>query len=367
MNQSPTHSRVAPRCPLFVELCAGLGAVSIALQGGPKARPPMSRMGNKARLAVPVLDLAGLLPGDGADAYLWCEPDDGVRSLLMAYPQPEVMRAAADVLSGWVGEDPRELWERLKAEGPIRGVDGREVARWVVVANWAYRRGMPESGFNPGVATGDAWNARCDAMSRFVGALGHVAYPPVAVTPDARAVDPAEVARWVQLTGSNRLIPTAFNEEGESAEVRATFGGADFCTLPEVNAAALRASAGVAWPEVMVAHDSREVQPVDLPEETVAYMDPPYQGTTGYAHDFPREEQIEVIARWHRAGARVLVSEAEDFSDALREATGDPWWCVDVTGEQTGQKRTFSKQQREVVMLNREPRRRQTSLFGGAV
>ena len=50
----------------------------------------------------------------------------------------DVLRAAADIIRGWADEDPRALWERLRAEGPIRGCDGGEVARWVSLIGKAY-------------------------------------------------------------------------------------------------------------------------------------------------------------------------------------------------------------------------------------
>ena len=81
--------------PVFIELCAGTAALSLRLQGGPKAKPPVSRMGAKTGYADAILAVLGLYPGQGAESYIWCEPDDGVRGLLMAYPQPEVLRAAA--------------------------------------------------------------------------------------------------------------------------------------------------------------------------------------------------------------------------------------------------------------------------------
>lgn len=44
---------------------------------------------------------------------------------------------------------------------------------------------------------------------------------------------------------------------------------------------------------------------------TTVYIDPPYQGTTGYGHDFERAEVINLALRWAAAGARVAISESE--------------------------------------------------------
>jgi len=64
--------------------------------------------------------------------------------------------------------------------------------------------------------------------------------------------------------------------------------------------------------------------------------------------------------RWSDAGAVVCISEAEPLPL-------DGWHHVDITAERRGQKRTFSKQQREWLTLNREPAvdlNAQRSLFG---
>jgi len=127
-------------CPLFVELCAGTAAVSLRLHGGPKARPPVSRMGSKRGYAQAILNACGLRSGQGAGHYLWCEPDPGVRLLLEAYRDPELAREAAAIIRGWKDEEPRAPWERLRAEGPPRGPGPREVARWVWVEGRSLQR-----------------------------------------------------------------------------------------------------------------------------------------------------------------------------------------------------------------------------------
>jgi hypothetical protein len=122
--------------PLFVELCAGTAALSLRLHRD-GARPPVSRMGAKTGYADVILRVLGLIPGQRADRYLWCEPDPGVRLLLHAYRSAPLAKAAAAIIRGWAAEDPRALWERLRAEGPPRLPDGEvdagEVARWAGV------------------------------------------------------------------------------------------------------------------------------------------------------------------------------------------------------------------------------------------
>ena len=269
-------------CPLFVELCAGTAALSLRLHH-PRARPPVSRMGAKTGYADVILRVLGLRPGQGsADRthYLWAEPDDGVRLLLEAYRDRELSLAAAEIIRSWKDEDPKELWLRLRDEGPVKGpaVDAREVARWAFVrANRA-----PHA---------DVW----------------------------KTVPKAAVACGVE---ANLSIPGLLSRF------------VDAPTLPAT-----------------ITDDARKVEPPQLPAGTVAYMDPPYLGTTGYSHSLGRGAVLELARKWEAAGALVCISEAEPIH-ALVE---DGWFVVEITGERKGQKRTFSKQQREFLTLSRKP------------
>jgi len=112
-----------------------------------------------------------------------------------------------------------------------------------------------------------------------------------------------------------------------------------------------------------IADDARPIEPGTLPPGTVVYADVPYQGTTGYAHLFPREEWLPVVRRWDAAGAIVCISEAEP----IPELVADGWHAVEITGARVGQARTFSKQKCEWLTLNRPPAWTvpvQTGLFG---
>ncbi len=255
---------------VFVELCAGLASVSLMLQGGKYARPPVSRMGNKHGYALALLRVMGLRPGQGAERYLWCEPDPGCRALLHAYTDREVMQEAARIIRSWKDEEPRALWERLRAEGPVRCGEAREVARW----SWVQRRSAH--------AKGDGFHGGNETHK---------------IAPDA----PAD--------GFPNAIPAT------------------------------------------VTPDARTLAPADLPPGTVAYCDPPYRNTTGYGNDLPREEVVTMCRAWFDAGARVYISEAEPI-DAL---VAEGWRTGGVTSQRVGQKRTFSKQQREWVTCSHEP------------
>ena len=268
-------------CPLFVELCAGTAALSLRLHRR-HARPPVSRMGAKTGYADAILRVLGLRPGQGAAHYLWCEPDPGVRLLLEAYRDANLAREAAAIIRGWADEEPRALWERLRAEGPPRGVDAGEVARSYLLGAWSFRQSEPDSGFvasenhsKPGRPGGR------QSAPTLAGQVDALLALPATITPDARGIEPGP----------------------------------------------------------------------DLPPGTVAYIDAPYVGTTGYGHDLPRADVVALARRWAAAGATVAISEAEPIADL----TAEGWPAVRVDGERKGQTRTFSKQQAEWVTMNRPP------------
>lgn len=337
--------------PLMVELCAGTAALSLRLHRD-GARPPVSRMGAKTGYADTILRVLGIVPGQRAERYLWCEPDAGVRLLLAAYADGALAKTAADIIRGWAGEDPRALWERLRAEGPVRDEGAGEVARWLFVQR------VPGRGAEWGATLDLNGNGGCDPRTgqRFPFNLSKNTIPvdtlptlPAAITPDARAVDPREVARWARIVSSNRLVnldPMTWQNTGVGGS---TFGGADFCT-PAPDLAANFDT--VPTLPALTLPDARAVDPgPDLPPGTVAYMDPPYQGTTGYGHDLSRPEVVTLARRWADAGAVVCISEAEP----IPELVTDGWHAVRIDGERVGQKRTFSRQQAEYLTINRGP------------
>ncbi len=256
--------------PLFVELCAGTAAVSLRL-AQPKARPPVSRMGAKTGYADAILYHLHLQPGQGAESYLWCDPDPGVRLMLEAYRDPALAREAADVIRSWADEDPRALWDRLRAEGAPSGVTGREVGRWTWLHGRSFNNRGPDAGFLPSESANgvEVWNAHPPAY--FARVWSMVPALPATLHPAA--------------------IPPQANARG-----------------------------------------------------AVVYIDPPYQDTTGYAHDLPRAEVERLALAWAEAGATVAISEAEPI--AL-----PGWEHVQIDGLRRGQKRTFSKQQAEWLTI----------------
>lgn len=282
---------------LFAELCAGTAALSLRLAGGPRARPPVSRMGSKVGYGEAILRIMGLQSGIGADRFLWCDPDPGVRLLLSAYRDRDLAREAARCILAWKDEEPRALWERLKAEGPARISDD-----------------LPER----------------------------------------------EIARWARIVTSNRLINLSAETWTNTGEGGSTFGGSEFCTpCPALSEAFSKLPGPL--PAVILPGAVYPAPRFPEGRRVVVYIDPPYVGTTGYGHNLTRAEVIRLAQAWHDAGAEVYISEAEPI-----EIPG--WEAVDITGERKGQKRTFSKQQREYVTCSHAPHWRpsvQSDLFSG--
>lgn len=219
----------------FCEFPAGLAAVSLRLHGGPKCRPPISRMGNKAGFAH---------GGTG-----------GWKVVPATRPNTEA---------------------NLTPDGLAARFEGmaREVAAGLTVHRLtipqAQARGAGPSDFNGGKAQ-SAEGCAADVARLASG------WPPVRIT---------------------TRIPTA-------AEVADALG-----------------------------------TPGDL-SGVVVYMDPPYQGTTGYAANLTRSEVVAHARRFARLGATVAISEATPIT------LGPGWKVVRLTEERKGQKRTFSKQKEE--------------------
>lgn len=327
--------------PLFVELCAGTAALSVRLQGGKHARPPVSRMGAKTGYADCILRIMGLRPGQGAAQYLWCEPDAGVRLLLEAYRNHELALAAADIIKGWADEEPRALWERLRAEGPVQHIGPREVARWTLALPGGAWTAMPPLAMykGPGCHSSMEKTHLCTAVAKRFSSLPHYN---ATIHPDALQVDPREVARWCWLAGHAHP-----HGNDLAAQYKPGAEGRDTWKPPPRDWLVGRCEDLPTIPAT-IHPDALQVDPQQLPPGCVVYMDPPYQGTTGYANDLPRAQVLALAMKWAQAGAAVYISEA-----APLDLPG--WHHIDIAGERKGQKRTFSKQQREVITCNVPP------------
>jgi hypothetical protein len=364
-------------------------------------------MGNKQGYSEVILAALGLRSGQGAERYLWAEADDDVAALLRCYPDASMLRRVAEIIRGWKDEEPRALWERLRGERRARASTmppAHDTASWMIEGQWSFRRCEPDSGFNPGVATGEAWNAdaattadRCHRLAEYAtivsgNRLVNMAGPslmntgnggtrhggefatPVGDVAAAFERVAGEVAGWTALgemafragDPSSGFAPGATEWGGLRSGVRGEMGHRRPPARSLVNAAATAEESAVGgWPPVLVLPRIPEAAdvaawmrtPGDL-EDCVVYMDPPYAGTTGYAATLGRDEVVRHARAYAELGAVVAISEAE--------VVIPEWDAVEITGGRRGQKRTFSRQQAEWLTMNRAPAHRvavQAGLF----
>jgi len=312
--------------------------------------------------------------------------EGAVESLPITYPTladtfcPECSTREDPISTG--KQDARRLWDRLRKERPETSPE-RE-AGWLYAISVSYNAGDDGGGLRGFVhpETGGRYGAsRADV---------------------ARKTDALPVARHLVLSASNRLIHATTHADGSwrnTGKGGTTHGGTEFSDsaadvaarlwvlgnswrgdgdhwkkVPEnawgdTDANLTRRGAAAALHRLptmpttsVLCCGAEEIDPAAVLEaygvegaDVVCYADPPYLNTTGYLHEFDREAVVRVCAAWHRVGATVAISEAEGLDVLMAEATGADWFTEDITSARRGQRRTFSKQQREVLTLNRPP------------
>ena len=353
---TPAHN--APR--LLVEPFAGMAALSFATMG---CAPPISWMGSKRGYTRVLMELLGLSRHNPPAAYVWGDVGPNV--------------AALACLSG-------------------AGGDARDVAGWLVCAGTAYKPGNPDSNRNHSDHAADASTVANGAQALPLPRAAEVAAiirgwkdeEPRALWTRLKAAGwpslmPPKGARWGQPIVGRWLGPQPVEEVAgwlwvERRKIRGTEG---FC--PPVQPTTATQHGGVAytpespapaldalpsrWPRVACYQGTATRLVEQLPERldnVIAYLDPPYSGTTGYKFgDCPREEVLRLALDLHGRGATVAISEAVRLDREL----GEGWTAVQIDGERRGQKRTFSVQQSEWVTMNRRPARvpgQQIGLWG---
>lgn len=251
----------------FCEIPAGLASVSLALQGGKHCKPPVSRCGAKTNYSHVILDAMGLRPGQGAQSYWWTEADPDVRALLCAYTQPDLLRAVAEVLRGWVGEEPRALWTRLRDERKARATRAAvpvdyQVAEWMFLhhGSCCFKGidagiGSPQGGdhnLKPGTnpravpTSRDIVEAAALRLSRGPG------WPPVAVT--AAAPSAEEVAGWLAFVAGSHPGSDGFRG------LHCNRPSVDGFIPNRANQAAAVANLALPWPPTLVTARAPEVE-----------------------------------------------------------------------------------------------------------
>jgi hypothetical protein len=354
-------------------------------------------MGNKAGYAEVILAALGLRSGQGAGAYLWAEADDDVAALLRCYPDASMLRRVAEIIRGWADEEPRALWERLRAERRARVAVSVEAgtAAWMRCKGFEQGRdtapgfrGFAESGARKFIGSSELSDA-CHRLAEYAtivsgNRLVNMAGPALMNTGDGGTRHGGEFATPVgdvaeRFEGMAREVAAVTIEHRWSfSEKGPTFGyGGPGCdggqwgqekrdrALGCDNTAGRMDRLSQGWPPVLVLPAIPEAAdvaawmgtPGDL-EDCVVYMDPPYAGTTGYAATLSRDQVVRHARAYAELGAVVAISEAE--------VVIPEWDAVEITGGRRGQKRTFSKQQAEWLTMNREPAHRvavQAGLF----
>ena len=352
-------------------------------------------MGNKAGYAEVILAALGLRSGQGAGAYLWAEADPDVAALLRCYPDADMLRRVAEIIRGWADEEPRALWERLRAERKARAtlvVGNAEIAQWIWLSSHAYRKGEVDSGYQGADTTKE------QGCRNLTGALVNQCYllaEYAAIVSSNRLVNMAGPALMNTGDGGTRYggefatpvgdVAAAFERVAGEVASHAFVAGNSWrgqgehwrAPSDDVIAAGItvcRSANGIAidleravggWPPVAVLPHIPEAAdvaawlgtPGDL-DDCVVYMDPPYAGTTGYAATLGRDEVVRHARAYAELGAVVAISEAE--------VVIPEWDAVEITAGRKGQKRVFSKQQAEWLTMNRAPAHRvavQAGLF----
>ena len=343
---------------IFCEPCCGSAAVTIRLLQR-YGKPPISYMGGKSGYADVILDALGLVPGQGCDgivladvgpwAAVWATlgnampPEDAARWLhanalsmvkngtAAGYSRvngegndftdrhgaeghwhattPDVSatrieacnlpasKAVANIIRQWKDEEPRALWDRLKAEGwPSLLLPKGEVGRWL----------GPQS--------------------------------------------VEEVARWTWVTGHGDFSQTP----RLAAPYQKPEGNADGSwKAPPRDWLVGRVESMPTFPPLACYQGS--ANEMLLPDDLtgwIVYLDGPYDGTSGYPFGtFSRSQQVEFALKCHNSGAIVAISEAVRLDGAL----GDEWFAIQIDHARKGAKRTFSKQQDEWLTMNRPP------------
>ena len=311
-----------PKYDLLIELAAGTAALSWATAG---LKFPVSRMGSKSGYAYAILSALGLRAGEPLPAYLLNEPDQELARTLALLASPGGAAAVAEVIRSWI---PCPAGH---AEG---GADWcLECARWTNGAD------------------GAPLGVEAYVERKRDGTIRRWASGPSTGKQDARRLwerlrkerpeaSPEREGAWL-FHEARTPSGGGFSQE-ENTHASGTFGADRACI-------ARRSAALSPLPATVICGRAEDVPPPPDCSRVLCYIDPPYLNTTGYAHLFPRAAVVAVARRWADAGAHVVISEAE----AIPELIADGWRFVDIADARIGQKRTFSKQQREVLTSNR--------------
>jgi len=232
----------------FVELCCGTAGVSQYVVGGWRLRALTAYQGGKIRYASAIL--AALGAWDRPDRLVLCDAGPWARvwqTLLVDHRWGDVQGHLAELARGQL--QGAALFQSLATCPPP--ADSAKWAATFLALQSASARGRPIT-YRP-----DSWRT----------------------------------AGYAHL--SKAAVAKGFRDR----------------LRPGLLARRVRALSGLGWPPTTVMHCGADDVPVQA--DAVVYIDPPYEGTTGYADDLPRGQLLDLAKRWATAGAVVAISEAE--------------------------------------------------------
>lgn len=242
--------------PLFIEICAGHVATSLALAGRP---PPASRQGSKRAFADAILRRFGLQRGQGADFdYLWVDADLGVQNYLTALSDAEFREQVLLELEPFSWHDPmddlRPLYRQQKALGAFTEVSPSECARYMFLLQGAFSKRSPF------------------ASAGYVNSV-----------------------HWTKHHKPETTYPHSVLNAGASSAKLLT----DQTPIPRASIVG-------------------EIELLDLGGRRVyTYIDPPYVKTTKYIHDLSRAQVVEAALHYAQFGP-VVVSEGEPVDELIQ-------------------------------------------------
>lgn len=317
----------------WVEPCAGAAACALRLVGGPHLVPPVSWMGGKRRLAPLIIEAMGtprerpalvVLSDAGPWGWVWpllLERGDEVAAILRGWEE------------AWVedGDGPRALWDALRDQPPMDGPAG--------AAQWLWLQARSASGV-PVWWGGDGFAS--DAGSRRAEQKGDNSRSPSSGRQKAKSANKIGV---IDYEGPDRRWPGGGIVHPATIAARVQAIASAFAGVRVV---VYHGDAGGLFDVVERVHDPRG--------PLFVYLDPPYQGCTGYGWDMPREDVLLQAAEWAALGAVVAVSEAVPLSvpvaqplwvRGLIEEQPEAWWSINFTAHGNGKP--------EWLTLSREP------------
>lgn len=246
----------------WIEPCAGAAAAALYLVD--RLQPPVAWRGGKRRYAVAVSDVFGVHPGDLEHIELWDPGSWGwVWPVLL---DPDQREEVLDLLCiAWEhADDAESLWRDVAEEPPNQGLS--RVARWLILQ-----------------------------AGNFHGREVH-----------------ERDGRWVT-HGYARPSEGALSRSGSCWSIERL--------VHRLHALQRWTVPTTVRHRALLGEHAAELGPGDL-----VYLDPVYQGTSGYAHDLERGELLLFAAQARAHGAHVVISEAEPL-----DLPG--WHHVDITNE----------------------------------